>query len=325
MAPRHNVVQAARAALDDAMRASDDVYVLGEDVVAGGPFALTKGLSDRHGTQRVRNTPICEGAFMGAGVGLALAGARPFVDVMFNDFITAASDQLFNNAAKIHFMSGGRRSVPLTTWTIAGAGTRWAAHHSQHLDGWFAQVPGLKVLSPTTPAMTYASVTAALEDPDPVVLLVDRALLYERTGLPGDDGDPWQSRVVRPGEDVTIATSGRLVHVAVAAAEASDASVEVIDLQRLAPLDVTAVVASVERTSRLVVVHDESACGAMGPLVESAVYDAGFWLLDAPIKRVAAPRTPVPAAASLEDAYMVGVDDITRAVEAVLHGAVLPR
>lgn len=320
MSRNDNLVQAARAALDDAMRRDPAVHVLGEDVVSGGPFALTKGLADRHGVARVRNTPICEGAFMGAGVGLALAGARPFVDIMFNDFMTAASDQLFNNAAKLHFMGGGRYSVPLTVWTIAGAGTRWGAHHSQHLDGWFAQVAGLKVLSPTTPRMAYASVTAALEDPDPVVVLVDRALLYDRVALPGDDGDPWAPRTVRHGDDVTVVATGRLVHLALEAAEQARPSVEVIDLQRIAPLDVEPILASLERTSRLVLVHDEAACGALSALVESAVYERGFWLLDAPIRRLTSPATPVPAAATLEDAYMLTADDVVAAVEAVMAG-----
>jgi pyruvate/2-oxoglutarate/acetoin dehydrogenase E1 component len=314
-----NVMQAARAALGQAMERRDDVYVLGEDVVDGGPFALTRGLAKRYGT-RVRDTPISEAAFTGAGVGLALAGARPFVDIMFNDFITAASDQLFNNAAKIHFMSGGRRSVPLTIWTLAGAGTRWGAHHSQHLDGWFAQVPGLKVLSPASPRMMFASVTAALENPDPVVLLVDRSLLYETTALPNDDASPWSSRIVRRGEDVTLATSGRLVHVAIAAAASLEASVEIIDLQRLAPIDVTLVLESIRRTKRLILVHDEVSGGAMTAMLEAAIYQEGFWILDEPICRVTAPTTPVPAAANLEDAYMVSTAGIARAVETLVAG-----
>jgi pyruvate/2-oxoglutarate/acetoin dehydrogenase E1 component len=315
-----NVMQAARAALDEAMERHGDVYVLGEDVVDGGPFALTRGLAKRYGQHRVRDTPISEAAFTGAGVGLALAGARPFVDIMFNDFITAASDQLFNNAAKIHFMSGGRRSVPLTIWTLAGAGTRWGAHHSQHLDGWFAQVPGLKVLSPASPRMMFASVTAALENPDPVVLLVDRSLLYETTALPNDDASPWSSRIVRRGEDVTLATSGRLVHVAIAAAASLEASVEIIDLQRLAPIDVTLVLESIRRTKRLILVHDEVSGGAMTAMLEAAIYQEGFWILDEPICRVTAPTTPVPAAANLEDAYMVSTAGIARAVETLVAG-----
>jgi pyruvate/2-oxoglutarate/acetoin dehydrogenase E1 component len=313
-----NLMQAARSALDMAMEQSSDVYVLGEDVVDGGPFALTRGLAKRHGTDRVLNTPISEGAFMGAGIGLALAGARPFVDIMFNDFITAASDQLFNNAAKIHVRSGGRRSLPLTTWTLAGAGTRWAAHHSQHLDGWFAQVPGLKVLSPASPAMMFASVSAALADPDPVVLLVDRALLYTTEPLAHDDASPWRPRIVRAGEDVTLVASGRLVHLALAATQDMDASVEVIDLQRLAPLDVQPVLESVRKTKRLVIAHDEVSNGAFAAMLQAAIYPEAFWILDEPIAVVSSSPTPVPAAPNLEDAFMVGRDEIARAIEGLV-------
>ena len=256
---------------------------------------------------------------MGAAIGCSLAGGRPFVDIMFNDFMTAASDQLFNHGAKIHFMSGGRHSVPLTVWTLAGAGTRWGAQHSQHLEGWFAQVPGIKLLSPSTSAATAAAVAAALNDPDPVVLLVDRSLLYTRIALPGDDASPWDPRVVQPGDDVTLVASGRLVHLGLEAAQASNLSVEVIDLQRLAPLDISVILRSLEKTSRLVIAQDEVAGGAMGAIIESAVYDAGFWQLDGPIRRVTSPNTPVPAAAELEDAYMVHSEDIVRGLRQAIE------
>jgi pyruvate/2-oxoglutarate/acetoin dehydrogenase E1 component len=311
-------VQAARSGLEEAMRQDERVVVIGEDVTAGGPFTLTKGLVERYGTERVRNTPICEGAFTGASVGLALAGGRPFVDIMFNDFVTAASDQLFNNAAKIHYMSGGRYSVPLTVWTIAGAGTRWGAHHSQHLEGWLAQVPGLKVLAPSSPEMMRRSVGAALEDPDPVVIVADRSRLMSRDPLPGDDGSPWSARTIRAGSDMTLLASGRLAHLALVVADSIDVSVEVIDLQRLAPLDISAVIASLERTSRLAIVHDEAAPGPLSSMIASRVYDEGFWLLDAPIRVLTSPHAPIPAGAQLEDSYMIGSADIRTLIESVL-------
>jgi pyruvate dehydrogenase E1 component beta subunit len=319
MSPTQNLIQAARNALAARMVADERVVVLGEDVSGGGPFALTKGLIEEHGERRVRNTPICEGTFVGAAVGMALGGRRPLVDIMFNDFLTVASDQLFNAAAKTYFMSGGRYSVPLTVWTVAGAEGSWGAHHSQHLAGWMTQLPGLKVLAPSTPAMMAASMTAALEDPDPVVLLVDRPLLYSRAGLPGDDESPWQPRVVRPGDDVTVLASGRTTHVAVEAAEGLSASVEVIDLQRVAPLDIEPIVASVQRTKRLVIVHDEVSCGGLTTLLESEIVSRAFWDLDAPVLRVTSPATPVPAATVLEQAYIVGADDVARAIESVLN------
>jgi pyruvate dehydrogenase E1 component beta subunit len=312
------MVQAARAALAAAMESDAGVVVLGEDVVAGGPFALTRNLQERFGAERVRNTPISEASFMGVGVGLALAGARPFVDVMFDDFVTLASDQLFNHAAKIHFMSGGRRSVPLTVWTIGGAGTRWGAQHSQRLDGWFAQVPGLKLLAPSTPALMRASVAAALADPDPVIVLADRALLYRRDGLPGDDGSPWCPRVVREGTDLTLVASGRCLWLALeATAELGDA-VEVVDLQLAAPLDLGPIRASVAKTSRLAVVHDEAACGAIGAQLVATLAEECFWDLDRPPLRVSSPATPVPAAAVLEDAFMVDAPTIRARVGEVL-------
>jgi pyruvate/2-oxoglutarate/acetoin dehydrogenase E1 component len=314
------MVQAARRALADAMAADAAVVVLGEDVAAGGPFALTRNLQDRFGADRVRNTPISEASFMGVGVGLALGGARPFVDVMFNDFVTAASDQLFNHAAKIHFMSGGRYSVPLTVWTIAGAGTRWGAQHSQRLDGWFAQVPGLKLLAPSSPALMGASVAAALADPDPVVVLADRALLYRRDGLPGDDGSPWLPRVVREGTDLTLVASGRCLWLALEATADLGGAVEVIDLQLGAPLRIDPIRASLAKTTRLAIVHDEVACGALGALLESALYESSFWDLDGPALRISSPATPVPAAAALEDAYMIDAATIRRRVKEALGG-----
>jgi pyruvate dehydrogenase E1 component beta subunit len=256
---------------------------------------------------------------MGVAIGLALGGRRPFVDLMFCDFVTAASDQLFNHAAKIRFMSGGTYSVPLTVWTIAGAGTRWGAQHSQRLDGWLAQVPGLKMLAPATPAAAASAVAAAIADPDPVVLLADRSLLYSRTPLPNDGESPWRSRVVQHGTEVTVAATGRLVHVALEAGRATGCSVEVVDLQRLAPLDVDPLVDSATRTGKVLVLHEEASPGAMAGLIAAAVYDAAFWTLDAPIVQLTGPPTPVPAAPRLEDAYLLDVDDVSNAIKQLVR------
>ena len=309
------LVEACRGALDERMADDPRITVLGEDVAVGGPFGLTKGLAESHGPDRVRNTPISEGAVMGVSIGLALGGRRPFVDLMFSDFLTAASDQLFNHAAKIHFMSGGRTSVPLTVWTVAGAGTRWGAQHSQRLDGWLSQVPGLKVLAPSSPAAAAASLTAALDDPDPVVVVADRSLLYRRDPLPGDgSASPWFPRVVQPGGAVTVVATGRLVHLALEAAT-SVAEIEIVDLQRLAPLALEPVVASVGRTGRLLVLHDEAATGAVGAAVAAAVGRSAFWSLDAPVQVLSSPATPVPAAPVLEDAFVLTADDVAVALK----------
>lgn len=307
-------VGAARDALSRAMTDDPNVVVIGEDVATGGAFGLTKDLLVVFGPDRVRNTPISESSFMGVGVGLALAGARPIVDIMFDDFITLASDQLFNHAAKLRFMSGGRRSVPLTIWTVAGAGTRWGAQHSQRLDGWFAQIPGLKVLCPSSPEMASRSLQAAVRDEDPVVIIADRSLLYSRAPLCGDSGSPWSSRIVQSGRDVTVVASGRLVHAALDAAASLDISVEIIDLQRAAPIATELIAESVRSTGHLVVIHDEPETGALTALVVNSVYRSSFWHLDTPIATVTSPASPVPASPNLEDAYMVSIEQIRAAI-----------
>jgi len=309
------LIASARSALQAALRDDVRVWVLGEDVTAGGPFGLTKALVKEFGASRICNMPISEGAIMGTAIGLALGGQRPFVDLMFCDFLTAASDQLFNHAAKINFMSGGRYNVPLAVWTIAGAGTRWGAQHSQRLDGWLTQVPGLKVLAPASSAAAANAMTAALEDPDPVVIIADRALLYRQDELPGDADSPWNTRIVRPGRDMTIVATGRLVHLAIEAAEKADTDVEVLDLQRLAPLDITRILESVERTSKLLILHDEAATGGFAASLSAAIHENAFRALDAPIRRLTSPPTPVPAAPNLEDAYILNVDDIAAAIK----------
>jgi pyruvate/2-oxoglutarate/acetoin dehydrogenase E1 component len=309
---------ASREALSVAMSDLSPIIVLGEDVEAGGPFGLTKGLVDSFGPTRIRNTPICEAGFVGVGIGLALSGGRPFIDLMFSDFLTAASDQLFNHAAKIHFMSGGSYSVPLTVWTVAGAGTRWGAQHSQRVDGWLAQVPGLKVLAPSSPALAASSVRAALEDPDPVVIVVDRGLLYSRDSLPNDDGSPWQSRIVRSGNELTVVSSGRLIHLALQVASATACDAEIIDLQRIAPLDLAPIIESVNKTGRLLIAHDESSGGGLSANLHSLVSNACFKALRGPVALINSPATPVPAAPSLEDAFMINADRLGQAFQRAL-------
>lgn len=304
---------AARAALARAMAADERVVVLGEDVAEGGPFGLTQGLATSF-AGRVRNTPISEGAVMGVAVGMALGGLRPVVDLMFDDFVTLASDQLFGHAAKLRFMSGGTVTVPLAVWTVGGAGTRWGAQHSQRLDGWFTQVPGLKVLAPASPASAAAALAAAIDDPDPVVVIADRSLLYRRDELPGDAGSPWTPRVVRAGSAVSVAATGRLVHLALAAAAEAGVDAEVLDLRRLAPLDARVVVASTARTGRLLVLHDEPASGAFAASLVARVQEEAFSSLVAPIRRLVSPATPVPAAPVLEDAYVIDVPRVVAAL-----------
>lgn len=314
-----SLIQAARTALEETMHDDRTVFVLGEDVASGGPFGLTKGLAEEFGQDRIRNTPISEASFVGVGIGLALAGAKPLVDIMFNDFLTLASDQLFNQAAKIHFMSGGRYSTPLTIWTVGGAGTRWGAQHSQRLDGWLTQVPGIKVLVPSSPAMMFKSMKAALMDPDPVVLMVDRSLLYSQEELPGDHGSPWRSRIVLSGKDLTLATTGRLTFLSLEAAKSFPGRVEIVDLQRAGPIDIELICESVSKTGKLLLVHDEVANGGFVGSLSLSIYDSVFFCLDAPIAHLTSPGTPVPAAPELEDSFQISSLSITQAITEILE------
>jgi pyruvate dehydrogenase E1 component beta subunit len=295
------LVEAARDALNTIMGSEPDVVVLGEDVGLGGPFGLTKNLLAKFGAERVRNTPISEGAVMGVAIGLALGGKRPFVDLMFDDFLTLASDQLFNHGAKIHYMSGGRYSVPLTIWTVGGAGTRWGAHHSQRLDGWLAQIPGLNVLAPSSPKAAANAISEGLATLDPTVILVDRTLLYRRDALPGDEDSPFHPRVVRRGNALTVVATGRLVHLALEASLNTGIDAEVIDIQLLAPLEL------------------EAGSGAMASMIASAIYDKAFWYLDAPIVRLVSPAKPVPAAPALEDHFLISLDRLCVAMQGLIE------
>jgi acetoin:2,6-dichlorophenolindophenol oxidoreductase subunit beta len=305
MSSTSTFIDAARKSIGKAMAADDRIAVLGEDITAGGPFGLTKGLVDSYGARRIINTPISESSIMGVAIGMALGGRRPLVDLMFTDFVTLASDQLFNHAAKIHYMSGGRRSVPMTVWTTGGAGTRWGAQHSQRLDGLFAAVPGLKVLAPATSAAADAALASAFDDPDPVVVIADRALLYRRDELPGDGGDPTQPRVVQAGTELTLVATGRLVFEAIDASRSSGVAAEIIDLQRIAPLRVNEIVDSVRRTRRLLVLHDEARTAGVASTVAAAVVEQAFGHLDAAPMILTSPATPIPAAATLEDHYLI--------------------
>jgi pyruvate dehydrogenase E1 component beta subunit len=309
-------IDAARKSIGTAMAADGRITVLGEDVTAGGPFGLTKGLVDSFGTGRIINTPISESSIMGVAIGMALGGRRPLVDLMFGDFVTLASDQLFNHAAKIHYMSGGQRSVPLTVWTTAGAGTRWGAQHSQRLDGIFAAVPGLKVLTPASSAAAGAALASALEDPDPVVVIADRALLYRRDQLPGDGSDPTQPRVVQVGTQVTVVATGRLLFDAIEASRSAGVAAEIIDLQRTAPLRVDEIVDSVGHTGRLLVIHEEARAAGIASMVVAAVAEQAFRHLAAAPMILTSLATPVPAASTLEDRYLI---DSARIATALLE------
>jgi acetoin:2,6-dichlorophenolindophenol oxidoreductase subunit beta len=313
-------VEAIAAALADAMRTDPRVLVLGEDVAEGGPWGATAGLADEFGRDRVRDTPISEAAICGIAIGAAQSGLRPVVEIMFVDFVTLALDQLVNQAAKAHFMSGGQLTVPLVLRTQGGAGQRGGAQHSQSLEAWLAHVPGLKVAMPSTASDAAALLRAAIDDPNPVVLVENKTLYFRREELSGDRVELGRARVVRPGRDATVVALSRLVPEALAAADelaAEGIEVEVIDPRTLVPLDLDTIVDSVRRTHRLVVAHEAVEHGGFGAELAAQVQAAAFDELDAPVARVGAPFAPVPFSPPLEDAYLPGRAEVAQAVRAL--------
>jgi acetoin:2,6-dichlorophenolindophenol oxidoreductase subunit beta len=314
---------AITATLAEAMRADARVLVLGEDVAEGGPWGGTAGLAEEFGAERVRNTPISEAAICGVAIGAAQSGLRPVVEIMFVDFLTLALDQLVNQAAKAHFMSGGQLTVPLVLRTQGGAGQRGAAQHSQSLEAWLAHVPGLKVVMPSTAADAAGLLRAAIADPGPVVFVENKSLYFRREEVE-DESTPvplGRARVVRSGRDVTVVALSRLVEESLAAAsELAEEGIEVelIDPRSLVPLDLEAILESVSRTHRLVVAHEAVMHGGFGAEVAAQIQAAAFDDLDAPITRVGAPFAPIPFSPPLEDAYLPGRDDVVAAVRATI-------
>ncbi len=317
-------VKAVNEALKRAMREDETVIVLGEDVAEGGPYTATAGLAEEFGPERVRNTPISEGAVCGVAIGAAQAGLRPVVEIMFIDFITLALDQLVNQAAKAHFMSGGQLSVPLVLRTQGGAGERAGAQHSQSLEAWMTHVPGLKVVMPSCAADAAGLLMGAIADPNPVVFVENKALYFRREQLTGEPAPIplGQARTRRTGEDITIVATSRLVSEALRAADrlASDGvAAEVIDPCTLVPLDLDTIAGSVRRTGRAVVAHEAVIAGGVGAEITAAVHEVAFDCLEAPIQRVGAPFTPVPVSPPLEDAYRSSAEDIYAAARVAIE------
>ncbi len=312
--------QAINTALADAMRADETVIVFGEDIAAaGGSFKATRGLLDAFGQARVRDTPISEASIVAMAVGASMTGLKPVVEIMFMDFITLAMDALVNQAAKAHFMFGGRASVPMVLRTPHGGGLNAGPQHSQCLEAWLAHVPGLKVVCPSNPNDAYGLLRAAIDDPNPVVFIEHKGMYGLKgevdTSVPVNLG---QAKIVRPGKDVTIVTYGATVHTSLKAAQklaSTGIDVEVLDLRTLQPWDAHAVFESVSRTHRLVIVHEAVVAFGIGAEIAARVADEAFDELDAPILRVGAPFMPVPFARSLESHYMVSVDRICDAIQ----------
>jgi pyruvate/2-oxoglutarate/acetoin dehydrogenase E1 component len=312
--------QAINRALADAMAADENIVLFGEDVAApGGPFGVTRGLLDRFGAERVRDTPISEAAIVGAAVGAAMSGLKPIVEIMFMDFVTLSMDALVNQAAKARFMFGGQYALPMVVRLPHGGGINAGPQHSQCLEAWLTHVPGLKVACPATVSDAYALTRAAIADPDPVILVENKSLYAVKGALP----EPLPSvaigkaDIARPGRDATIVTYGAMRGMALAAADmlAKDGvETEVIDLRSLQPWDESAVLASLARTHRLVIAHEAVEAFGVGAEIAARMADVGFDELDGPIVRVGAPFMPVPFAKELEARYR---PDAARIVEAV--------
>jgi pyruvate dehydrogenase E1 component beta subunit len=318
--PELSYREAVRDALSRAMRDDEDVFIMGEDIAEmGGSMGVTAGMLEEFGSERVRNTPISEMAIVGAGIGAAMQGMRPVVEVMYEDFTTLAMEQIVNQAAKHRSMSGGQVKVPLTVRTQGGAGWSPGAQHAQQVEAWFVHVPGLKVVFASTPTDVRGLLWSAIYDDNPVMFFEHRTLYGIKEEVP-DELEPiplGQARVHREGEDVTVVATGRLVHEALAAAkeaEGEGVSVEVFDPRTLQPLDDEALIASVKKTTRCVVAHEAVARMGFGAEVAAVVQEKAFDWLDAPIERVGAKFAPIPFAPVMEDYVVPHAADVLQAI-----------
>lgn len=317
-----------RDALHDAHRAAlladDRVLIMGEDVADyGGTYAVTKGLYEEFGRDRVRNTPLSESGFVGAGIGAALGGLRPIVEIMTVNFSLLALDQIVNTAATFHHMSGGQFNVPVVIRMATGAGRQLAAQHSHSLEGWYAHVPGLRVVAPATIDDARWMLAAALDDPDPVLLFEHSALYGAKGSLTdGIDGvDLDRAEIRRPGRDLTICAWGGTLAKALAAADelaADGVEAEVIDLRTLRPLDEATIVESVTRTTRAIVVDEGWRSVGLSAEVAARITEACFFHLDAPVARVCSEEVPIPYPSHLEQAALPQVAGVVAAARAMV-------
>jgi len=313
--------EAISRGLREALEADDSVFLMGEDIGSyQGPYAVTSGFLEDYGPERIRDTPISESVVVGSAVGAAIAGLRPIVEIMTINFLLLAIDQVVNNAAKLRYMSGGQMNVPLVIRTVTGGGGRLGATHSQSLEGWFASVPGLKVVVPSDPYDALGLLRTAIADDNPVIF-AEHALLYRVRGEVPDE--PYQipfgkAKVKRTGSDVTLVAHSRMVHTAMEAAEAlalKGADAEVIDLRTLRPLDMATVVESVEKTNRVVVVEETWRTGGFSGEIASAIQEQAFDSLDGPVGRVAGVDVPAPFNETLEAAALPDAAHIVEMVE----------
>lgn len=319
--------EALREGLRDALRGDDRVFLMGEDVGSyGGCFGVSLGLLEEFGPERIRDTPLSESAFVGAGIGAAIAGLRPIVEIMTVNFSLLALDQIMNNAASLLHMSGGQYAVPLVIRMTTGGGRQLAAQHSHSLEGWFAHIPGIRVIAPATLEDARGMLAAALADPDPVLLFEHGSLYNTKGTLPStpEPVDLDRAAVRRAGEDVTLITYGGMLARTLEAAEAlaqDGMSAEVIDLRTLRPLDEGTLLESVRRTHRVVVVDEGWRSGSLAAEVVARISEQAFYDLDAPPERVCTAEVPLPYAHDLEQAAMPQVPSIVAAARRTLGRA----
>lgn len=313
--------QAIRDAMCEEMRRDPTVFLMGEDIGAyGGAFGVSRGMIDEFGEERIRDTPISEAAIVGAGVGAAMTDMRPIVEIMFSDFITCCMDQVVNQAAKTRYMFGGQTRMPLTIRMPGGSGTGAAGQHSQSMEAWICNVPGLKVVIPSTPYDAKGLLKSAIRD-DNAVVFIEQKLLYKTSGeVPKEEYTIplGQADVKREGEQCTLVTYGRMVQRCLEVAEALAAdgkSIEVIDVRTLAPLDRETIVQSVRKTGRVLIVHEACRTGGFGGEIAASIADSdAFFYLDAPIRRLGGLDVPIPYNPTLEANVVPTTETITQAV-----------
>ena len=318
--------EAIRAAIRDAMLRDERVFLMGEDVGRyGGCFAVSKGLLDEFGPERIRDTPLSESAFVGAGIGAAMGGARPIVEIMTVNFSLLALDQIVNNAATILHMSGGQFNIPLVIRMTTGAGRQLAAQHSHSLEGWYAHIPGIKVLTPATLEDARGMLWSALEDPDPV-LIFENGLLYNMEGeLAVDAGavDISSAAIRRPGKQISLITYGGTLFKTLQAADelAGDGiDAEVVDLRMLRPLDTETIVDSVQHTHRALIIDEGWKTGSISAEIMARIMENAFYELDSPVARVCSVEVPMPYPKHLEDAAIPQAATIVAAARRMVTG-----
>jgi acetoin:2,6-dichlorophenolindophenol oxidoreductase subunit beta len=314
-----NYREALREGIREEMQRDKKVFLLGEDIV-GGTFKVTNDLVDEFGPARVRNTPISEAAIIGAALGASLLGMRPVAEISFIDFSTIAMDQIVNQVAKIRYMFGGKARPSLVVRMTGGAGKSSAAQHSQSLEAWYTHIPGLKVVMPATPADAKGLIKASIRDDDPVIF-IEHKMLYNETG-PVPDGEHLvpigKADIKREGKDVTIVATSRMVLTSLKAAEKlsiDGIEAEVIDPRTLVPLDEEVILQSVKKTGKLVIVHEACKRSGYGGEIAAIVAEKAFYDLDAPIKRVAAPNSPVPFTPKLENFFIPDEQAVIKGVK----------